>query len=50
MKLIDKFIVKKTNASSDHYELFVEGDWNDSDYVSKTTQISKEQLTDDYLL
>ena len=50
MKLIDKFIVNKPEACSDHYELFVEGDWNDSDYVSKTTQISKEQLTDDYLL
>ena len=50
MKLIDKFIVMNPEASSDHYELFVEGDWNDSDYVSKTTQISKEQLTNDYLL
>ena len=29
MKLIDKFIVMKPNASSDHYELFVEGEWND---------------------
>ena len=50
MKLIDKFIVKKPDSCSGNYELFVEGDWNDSDYVSKTTQISKEQLTDDYLL
>lgn len=50
MKLIDKFIVKKPQSSSDHYELFVEGDINDADYVSKTTQISKEQFADDYLL
>ena len=50
MKLIDKFIVQKPQASSDHYELFVEGDVNDGDYVSKTTRISKEQFADDYLL
>lgn len=50
MKLIDKFIVNKPESCSDHYELFVEGDWNDSDYVSKTTKFSKEQFTDDYLL
>jgi len=50
VKLIDKFIVKKPEDSSDHYELFVEGDVNDGDYVSKTTQISKEQFADDYLL
>ena len=50
MKLIDKFIVKKPEASSDHYELFVEGDLNDADYVSKTTLISKEQFADEYLL
>ena len=29
MKLIDKFIVKKPDSCSGHYELFVEGDWND---------------------
>ena len=50
MELIDKFIVKNPQASSDHYELFVEGDVNDADYVSKTTRISKEQFADDYLL
>lgn len=50
MKLIDKFIVNKPEASSDHYELFVEGDVNDGDYVSTTTKISKEQFADKYLL
>ena len=49
-KLIDKFIVKEPEDSSDHYELFVEGDVNDGDYVSKTTRISKEQFADEYLL
>lgn len=50
MELIDKFIVKEPQASSDYYELFVEGDVNDGDYVSKTTQLSKEQFADDYML
>ena len=51
MKLIDKFIVRKPEACSDHYELFVEGDWNDGDYVSKKTRIEKETFeSDDYLL
>lgn len=26
----------------DHYELFVEGDWNDADYVTKTSRIEKK--------
>lgn len=51
MKLFDQFKIQKPEKQSEHYELFVEGDWNDGDYVSKKTSIEKDILeNDDYLL
>ena len=51
MKLFDKFKIQNPENQSEHYELFVEGDWNDADYVSKKTRIEKDVLeNDDYLL
>ena len=52
MKLFEQFkIQQKPKNKPDHYELFVEGDWNDADFVSKTSYIEKKQFeNDDYLL
>lgn len=51
MKLFEQFKIQKPKNEPDHYELFVEGDWNDADYVSKTSRIEKQEFeTDDYLL
>ena len=51
MKLFDQFKIKKPENQPEHYELFVEGDWCDGDYVSKTSTISKYGLeNNDYLL
>ena len=51
MKLFEQFKIQKPKNEPDHYELFVEGDWNDADYVTKTTYIEKKWLeNDDYLL
>lgn len=51
MKLFDQFKIKKPEDQPEHYELFVEGDWNDGDYVSKTSTIRKDRLeNNDYLL
>ena len=51
MKLFEQFKIQKPEAEKDHYELFVEGDWNDGDYASKKTSIEKNIFeNDDYLL
>ena len=51
MKLFEQFKIQKPKIEPDHYELFVEGDWNDADYVSKTSRIEKQAFeTNDYLL
>ena len=51
MKLFDRFKLEKPENQPEHYELFVEGDWNDGDYVSKKTSIEKDIFeNDDYLL
>lgn len=51
MKLFEQFKIQKPKNELDHYELFVEGDWNDADYVSKTSRIEKNEFeNDDYLL
>ena len=51
MKLLDQFKIQKPENQPEHYELFVEGDWNDGDYVSKKTSIEKNVFeNDDYLL
>jgi len=51
MKLFEQFKIQKPENQSEHYELFVEGDWNDGDYVSKKTSIEKNVFeNDDYLL
>jgi hypothetical protein len=51
MKLFEQFKIQKPKNEPDHYELFVEGDWNDADYVSKTSRIEKKWFeNDDYLL
>ena len=42
MKLFEQFKIQKPKNEPDHYELFVEGDWNDADYVSKTSRIEKK--------
>ena len=44
MKLFEQFKIQKPKNEPDHYELFVEGDWNDADYVSKTSRIEKSGL------
>ena len=50
-KLSEQFKIQKPEEKAAHYELFVEGDWNDADYVSKTSQINKDVFeTNDYLL
>jgi hypothetical protein len=51
MKLFDKFKIQKPENQSEHYELFVEGDWGNGDIVSKKTSIEKDIFeNDDYLL
>lgn len=51
MKLFDQFKIKKPENQTEHYELFVEGDWNDGDYVNRKEKIEKDVLeNDDYLL
>lgn len=51
MKLFDNFKIQKPEEQSDHYELFVEGDWNDADYVRKKTSVNKKEFeNDDFLL
>ena len=50
-KLSKQFKVKKPKSEKPHYELFIEGDWNDADYVTKKTVISVEDFEkDDYML
>ena len=51
MKLFEEFKIQKPEEKKAHYELFVEGDWNDGDYVNKTSQIDKDVFeNNDYLL
>ena len=51
MKLFDNFKIQKPENQSEHYELYVEGDWNDADYVNRKERIDKDVLeNDDYLL
>ncbi len=51
MKLFEQFKIKKPKNQSEHYELFVEGDWNDGDYVHRKEIIDKNVLeNNDYLL
>jgi len=42
MKLFKQFKIQKPKNEPDHYELFVEGDWNDADYVSMMSHIEKK--------
>jgi len=51
MKLFDNFKIQKPENQSEHYELYVEGDWNDADYVNTKVSIKKEDFeNDDFLL
>jgi len=51
MKLFEQFKIQKPEEKKAHYELFVEGDWNDADYVNRKTSIDKDVFeTNDYLL
>ena len=51
MKLFEQFKIQKSKNEPDHYELFVEGDCDDLDIVSKMSYIEKKILeNDDYLL
>lgn len=51
MKLFDEFKIQKPENQSEHYELYVEGDWNDANYVNRKERIEKDVLeNDDYLL
>lgn len=50
-ELSKKFKVKKPKSEKPYYELYIEGDWNDGDYVTKKTKISVEDFEkDDYML
>lgn len=50
-ELSKKFKIEKPKSGKPHYELFIEGDWNDADYVTKKTEISVEDFEkDDYML
>lgn len=50
-ELSKQFKLKKPKSEKPHYELFIEGDWNDADYVTKKTEISIEDFEkDDYML
>ena len=50
-ELSKKFKIEKPKSGNPHYELFIEGDWNDADYVTKKTEISVEDFeNDDYML
>lgn len=50
-ELSKKFKIAKPKSEKPHYELFIEGDWNDADYVTKKTEISVEDFEkDDYML
>ena len=51
MKLFDEFTIQKPENQSEHYELYVEGDWNDADYVESNVSIPKDKLeNNDFLL
>lgn len=50
-ELSKKFKIAKPKSKKPHYELYIEGDWNDADYVTKRTEISVEDFEkDDYML
>ena len=51
MKLFDEFKIQKPENQPEHYELYVEGDWNDADYVNRKESIDKDFLeNNDYFL
>lgn len=50
-QLSKMFKINKPKSKKPHYELYIEGDWNDADYVTKKTEISIEDFEkDDYML
>ena len=50
-KLSEQFRIQKPEAKKAHYELFVEGDWSDANYVNRISRIDKDVFeTNDYLL
>jgi len=49
-ELAKKFKKVAGATSSPHYEVFIEGDWNDADYVSRTNCISVDKFENTDLL
>ena len=49
-ELFKKFKVGKPIEEEPHYELYIEGDCNDADYIDRTTKISIDDMENDEFL